>query len=111
MVRGGQTVYQDLEVDAEMQRGLLPGLLVLGSKLGPTMRSAASRTVAGIAQFAQEAPQRAQETYAAVRSPANSTALTNAHGTFLNSTLAPISSHWVAALLFQLPPWPCSSFW
>mmetsp|Transcript_3599 Transcript_3599/g.10456 ORF Transcript_3599/g.10456 Transcript_3599/m.10456 type:complete len:858 (-) Transcript_3599:898-3471(-) len=76
----GKTVYQDLEVDAEMQRGLLPGLLVLGSKLGPTMRSAASRTVAGIAQFAQEAPQRAQETYAAVRSPANSTALTNAHG-------------------------------
>lgn len=63
----GKTVYQDLEVDTEMQRGLLPGILVLGGKLGPTLRSACTRTVQGALQTAQEAPQQAQRALTAVR--------------------------------------------
>lgn len=84
-------MYQDLEVDAEMQRGLLPGLLVLGSKLAPTVRSAAFRTAAGMAHFAQDAPQRAQESFAAIRSPAQSTTIGNSRGATPNFHLRPIA--------------------
>lgn len=45
-----QTVWQDLEVEAEMQRGLLPGLVVLSSKFLPTLRSATARTITSAAQ-------------------------------------------------------------
>ncbi len=45
-----QTVWQDLEVEAEMQRGLLPGLVVLSAKFLPTLRSATARTMHSVAQ-------------------------------------------------------------
>ena len=40
-----QTVYEEMEVDAEMQRGLLPGGLALSAKFVPALRSVAYRTV------------------------------------------------------------------
>lgn len=70
----GKTVYQDLEVDTEMQRGLLPGLLVLGGKLVPTLRSAFGRTIQGAFQSAQEVPQQAQRALNAVRTSPTSQA-------------------------------------
>ena len=48
-------VYQDLDVDAELQRGLLPGCLALSAKLGPAIRDVAFRT-AGAARFWFEHP-------------------------------------------------------
>ena len=33
-----KTVYQELEVDSEMQHGLLPGCLALAAKFVPTMK-------------------------------------------------------------------------
>ena len=41
-----QTVYEEMEVDAEMQRGLLPGLLALSVKLWPAVQTVARRTAA-----------------------------------------------------------------
>ena len=40
-----QTVYEEMEVDAEMQRGLLPGALALSAKFVPSLRAVAARTV------------------------------------------------------------------
>ena len=40
-----QTVYEEMEVDAEMQRGLLPGGLALSAKFVPALRAVAFRTV------------------------------------------------------------------
>ncbi len=40
-----QTVYEEMEVDAEMQRGLLPGALALSAKFVPALRAVAYRTV------------------------------------------------------------------
>ena len=34
----GKTVYAELEVDAELQNGLLPGLLALSNKFVPTVK-------------------------------------------------------------------------
>ncbi len=50
-----QTVYQELDVDTEMQRGLLPGLIALSAKLVPTIQRVAQNTVHSIQQFVQEA--------------------------------------------------------
>lgn len=47
---GVQTVWQDLEVENEMSRGLLPGLVVLSGKLGPTLRTTTQRTLHSVAQ-------------------------------------------------------------
>ena len=33
-----KTVYQELEVDSEMQHGLLPGCVALAAKFVPTMK-------------------------------------------------------------------------
>ena len=38
-------MYEEMEVDAEMQRGLLPGALALSAKFVPAIRAVASRTV------------------------------------------------------------------
>jgi hypothetical protein len=35
---------QELEVDAELQRGLLPGAVALAAKFGPTVKSVLYRT-------------------------------------------------------------------
>jgi hypothetical protein len=64
-----KTVWQDLEVENEMSRGLLPGLVVLSGKLAPTLRATTQRTLHSVAQFAAEAPRRTQDTIASVRSP------------------------------------------
>ena len=45
-----QTVWQDLEVENEMSRGLLPGLVVLSGKLAPTLRATTQRTLHSVAQ-------------------------------------------------------------
>jgi hypothetical protein len=47
---GLQTVWQDLEVENEMSRGLLPGLVVLSGKLAPTLRATTQRTLHSVAQ-------------------------------------------------------------
>ena len=52
---GSQTVYQELDVDAEMQRGLLPGILALSAKLLPTVQRVARNTVQSLQRFVQEA--------------------------------------------------------
>lgn len=39
-----KTVYQELEVDSEMQHGLLPGCVALAAKFVPTMKQVARRT-------------------------------------------------------------------
>ena len=39
-----QTVYEEMEVDAELQRGLLPGGLALSAKFLPALRAVAYRT-------------------------------------------------------------------
>ncbi|KAL3156977.1 hypothetical protein ABBQ38_001233 [Trebouxia sp. C0009 RCD-2024] len=39
-----KTVYTELEVDSEMQHGLLPGALALAAKFVPTMKQVARRT-------------------------------------------------------------------
>jgi hypothetical protein len=44
-LRCTQTVYEEMEVDAEMQRGLLPGALALSAKFVPALRAVAARTV------------------------------------------------------------------
>lgn len=40
-----RTVYEELDVEAEMQNGLLPGVMVLSGKFVPTMRKVLDRTV------------------------------------------------------------------
>jgi hypothetical protein len=41
----GRTVYNELEVEAEMARGLLPGAMALSSKFMPVVSSVAFRTI------------------------------------------------------------------
>lgn len=53
-----QTVYQELDVDGEMAKGLLPGLLALGAKLGPTVRVVTKRTAESAVQFVSSAQVR-----------------------------------------------------
>ena len=40
-----KTVYQELEVDTEMQHGLLPGCLALAAKFVPTMKQVSTSRV------------------------------------------------------------------
>ncbi|CAL8460688.1 g219 [Coccomyxa elongata] len=47
----GKTVYQELDVDAEMQRGLLPGAVALSGKFVPVLQSVSQRTVATVREF------------------------------------------------------------
>ncbi|GAB4820674.1 hypothetical protein N2152v2_007720 [Parachlorella kessleri] len=52
----GRTVYQELDVESEMQRGLLPGLMSLSAKFVPTFKAVASRTFESTKHLLQEAP-------------------------------------------------------
>eukprot|EP00884_Botryococcus_braunii_P011035 jgi/Botrbrau1/19933/Bobra.0059s0050.1 len=66
----GWTVYQELDVDAEMQRGLLPGALALGAKFVPTVKSVFARTVETVTETIKhyaENPEEAQAQFNAVR--------------------------------------------
>jgi hypothetical protein len=56
-----QTVYQELDVDAEMQNGLLPGLLALSGKFVPTVRSVAQKTVDSARRFVESTPAYLEE--------------------------------------------------
>ncbi|KAK9811028.1 hypothetical protein WJX73_007637 [Symbiochloris irregularis] len=49
----GKTVYDELEVDAEMQNGLLPGSISLLHKFVPTVRSVAQKTITQAPGFFQ----------------------------------------------------------
>ncbi len=40
-----KTVYQELEVDTEMQHGLLPGCVALAAKFVPTMKQVCSQAL------------------------------------------------------------------
>ena len=55
-----QTVYEEMEVDAEMQNGLLPGALALSSKFLPTVKTVATRTAASAQHWISKAPADAQ---------------------------------------------------
>ncbi|KAK9824432.1 hypothetical protein WJX72_010204 [[Myrmecia] bisecta] len=47
----GRTVYLELDIDAEMQRGLLPGFISLSGKFVPTIQAVTQRTVEAARQF------------------------------------------------------------
>ena len=42
---------QELDVDAEMQRGLLPGAIALSGKFGPAVRGVAQRSAEAVRTF------------------------------------------------------------
>ncbi|DBA68461.1 hypothetical protein WJX79_008695 [Trebouxia sp. C0005] len=56
-----KTVYQELEVDTEMQHGLLPGCLALAAKFVPTMKQVARRTGEQCMSFVHD-PNQLRET-------------------------------------------------
>lgn len=47
-------MYQELDVDTEMQRGLLPGMLALSAKLVPTVQRVAVNTLQSLQRFVQD---------------------------------------------------------
>jgi hypothetical protein len=57
----GWQLYSELDVDAEMQRGLLPGLISIGGRLVPTARSVAERSLASVVRLAAEGGQALAE--------------------------------------------------
>lgn len=46
-----KTVYQELDVDTEMQRGLLPGAMALSAKFVPVVQRVSQRTVEAVKDF------------------------------------------------------------
>ena len=65
-----QTVYVEMEVDAEMQRGLLPGALALSGKLWPAVQTVVRRTAASAQGWLAEvgpAHQRQREVWLCFR--------------------------------------------
>jgi len=57
----GWQLYRELDVDAEMQRGLLPGLISVAGRLVPTARSVAERSLASVARLVAEGGQALAE--------------------------------------------------
>ena len=55
-----QTVYEEMEVDVEMQNGLLPGALALSAKFLPSIQTVASRTAAAAQRWISQASTDAQ---------------------------------------------------
>jgi hypothetical protein len=51
-----KTVYEELGVEAELRRGLLPGALSLSAKFVPTIKAVTSRTVESARAFLAEQP-------------------------------------------------------
>lgn len=56
-----RTLYTELDVDSEMQRGTLPGLISLASKLGPALGHVSSKTYESVTALVQETPGRLQQ--------------------------------------------------
>ncbi|KAK9834006.1 hypothetical protein WJX81_002422 [Elliptochloris bilobata] len=63
-----RTVYQELDVDAEMARGLLPGALALSGKVLPAVSSVAHRTADALREFVHDPQALAERVAAAGRS-------------------------------------------
>jgi hypothetical protein len=57
----GWQLYSELDVDAEMQRGLVPGLISIGGRLLPTARGVAERSLASVARLVAEGGQAMAE--------------------------------------------------
>lgn len=55
----GKTVYQEMDVEREMQRGLLPGAIALSSKFVPALKKVTAQTIESTRRFLQEAPEAA----------------------------------------------------
>lgn len=56
-----KTVYTDLDIDGEMQAGLLPGVISIMNKLVPTIKQVSRRTLQKAMQFAQDPSQVVSE--------------------------------------------------
>ncbi|EFN50506.1 hypothetical protein CHLNCDRAFT_55812, partial [Chlorella variabilis] len=52
-----RTVYQEMDVEAEMARGLLPGTIALSSKFVPAIKKVAAQTIDSAKTFLQDAPE------------------------------------------------------
>jgi hypothetical protein len=52
-----RTVYQEMDVEAEMARGLLPGSIALSSKFMPAIRKVTRHTFDSAKTFLQDAPE------------------------------------------------------
>lgn len=52
----GRTVYQEMDVEAEMQRGLLPGAISLSSKFMPALKKVTAQTFDSARTFMAETP-------------------------------------------------------
>ncbi len=56
-----RTVYEELDVEGEMQNGLLPGIMVLSGKFVPTMRKVVRRTIDAGKKILEGPPEGASE--------------------------------------------------
>lgn len=56
-----KTIYQELDVEGEMARGLLPGVLSLSTKFVPTVKRVALRTFESAWGLLQDAPEAQQQ--------------------------------------------------
>lgn len=56
-----KTLYSELDVDAEMARGALPGMIAIGTKLMPAVQRVTARTIEAVADLSNVASQRLQE--------------------------------------------------
>ncbi len=56
-----RTVYEELDVESEMQNGLLPGIMVLSGKFVPTMRKVVRRTIEAGKKILEGPPESSSE--------------------------------------------------
>ncbi len=60
-----RTVYEELDVEGEMQNGLLPGVMVLSSKFIPTIRKVIRRTIEALKKIVEGPPETSNTEYIA----------------------------------------------
>lgn len=60
-----RTVYQELDVEGEMQNGLLPGIMVLSAKFIPTMQKVIHRTIGAFKKVLEGPPDSSSSEYIA----------------------------------------------
>jgi hypothetical protein len=56
-----RTVYEELDVESEMQNGLLPGIMVLSGKFVPTMTKVVRRTIEAGKKILEGPPESSSE--------------------------------------------------
>lgn len=61
MLAFAKTVYEELDVEGEMQNGLLPGIMVLSAKFIPTMRKVIHRTMEAFKKILEGPPETSKE--------------------------------------------------